>query len=290
MDIAPILVPLRQALYHANTLYLFTKSDMKTIFFPITLFAWCTVPNTNSLAFTRSALWTWLHLLQFCVSNQSLSPDEDAQNKPWRPIPAGRLPVRQATRLRWALLPLCLFLSFSFGIPAVGAVLMVGILLHNELKLDSHWFTRNVLNAIGYATFDAGAMTVAQAGAHLSFSYPALAAHYTSIAIVLTTIHAQDFQDEEGDRVQKRRTIPIVMPAAGRLSMPVGLTLWSLGLSEGWHLPNAHRLALITIGLYVGSRFYFLRSPGADKTSYRLYNVWLAIARISPMYGRIPVM
>ena len=41
---------------------------------------------------------------------------------------------------------------------------MIGILLYNELRLDSHWFTRNVLNAIGYATFDAGAMTVAQAG------------------------------------------------------------------------------------------------------------------------------
>ena len=41
---------------------------------------------------------------------------------------------------------------------------MIGILLHNELRLDSHWFTRNVLNAVGYATFDAGAMTVAQAG------------------------------------------------------------------------------------------------------------------------------
>lgn len=41
---------------------------------------------------------------------------------------------------------------------------MIGILLHNELRLDAHWFTRNVLNAIGYATFDAGAMTVANSG------------------------------------------------------------------------------------------------------------------------------
>ena len=122
------------------------------------------MPDTTPLAFARSALWTWLYLLQFCVSNQSLSPDEDALNKPWRPIPAGRISVRQATTLRWTLLPLCLFLSFAYGILAVGAVLMIGILLHNELRLDSHWFTRNVLNAIGYATFDAGAMTVAQAG------------------------------------------------------------------------------------------------------------------------------
>ena len=122
------------------------------------------MPETTPLAFARTALWTWLHLLQFCVSNQSLSPDEDALNKPWRPIPAGRISVRQATTLRWTLLPLCLFLSFAFGISAVGVVLMIGILLHNELRLDSHWFTRNVLNAVGYATFDAGAMTVAQAG------------------------------------------------------------------------------------------------------------------------------
>ena len=56
-------------------------------------------------------------------------------------------------------------------------MLMLGILLHNELKLDSHWLTRNVLNAIGYAVFDAGATALARVGKcrdsyRLHFQYP----------------------------------------------------------------------------------------------------------------------
>lgn len=94
-----------------------------------------------------------------------MSPGEDAINKPWRPIPAGRLGLHHATILRWLLLPACLILSFAQGIPAIGAVLAMGILLHNEFRLDSHWFTRNALNAIGYAVFDAGATSVARTGA-----------------------------------------------------------------------------------------------------------------------------
>ena len=89
----------------------------------------------------------------------------------------------------------------------------------------------------------------------------------------MTTIHAQDFQDEAGDRAEKRRTIPIVMPVLGRLSMPVTLILWSLGLGEAWCLAVSYRVALLAMGLLVGARFYALRFPEADKTSYRLYNV-----------------
>lgn len=123
------------------------------------------------------------------MSNQSLSPDEDAQNKPWRPIPSQRLTVHQAIFLRWTLLPLCLALSIANGVSALGTVLMIGILLHNELRLDAHWFTRNVLNAIGYATFDAGAMTIAHSGTwgttrRLLFASTVTDGHNLQLAVV----------------------------------------------------------------------------------------------------------
>lgn len=103
----------------------------------------------------------------------------------------------------------------------------------------------------------------------------ALAAHYLSIAIVFTTIHAQDFRDEVGDRQEKRRTIPIVMPEAGRLSMPVGLLAWSLALGM-LRLSPVIRVSLIAMGGFVGLRFYCLRTAEADKTSYLLYNVGIS--------------
>lgn len=116
------------------------------------------------------SLWTWLHLLQFCVSNQSLSLDEDRYNKPWRPIPSGRCTTASAVCLRWLLLPVCLALSAAHGIASVGIVFAIGVILHNELLLDSHWLTRNVLNALGYAVFDAGATSIVHAGAYNSIN------------------------------------------------------------------------------------------------------------------------
>lgn len=129
------------------------------------LFAWCTAPQLTATSFAHSFFWIWLHLLQFCVSNQYLSPHEDALNKPWRPIPARRITVEDATTLRWLLLPICLALSAAHRVLPIGATLTVGIFMHNEMRLDSHWFTRNVLNAIGYAVFDAGATVIARTGA-----------------------------------------------------------------------------------------------------------------------------
>ena len=119
-----------------------------------------------------AVLWTWLHLLQFCVSNQSLDPDEDARNKPWRPIPSGIVSVVSARILRWILLPLCLSLSIFLEAHWQGISLAIAFIAHNELHLHSHWLMRNACNSWGYASFNAGASAIA--GAYYSFSTPHL--------------------------------------------------------------------------------------------------------------------
>lgn len=163
-----------------KTLYLFTRSDFKSILLPIVrasaarhrpydilsissiqmLFACAGAASLELGQFLRAFFWLWLHLLQFCVSNQSLSPEEDAQNKPFRPIPSRRITVAQARKLRWALIPICLMVSAAYGVFAPGVTLAVHFLLHNELQLDANWITRNVLNALGYCAFDAGASAI----------------------------------------------------------------------------------------------------------------------------------
>ncbi len=99
------------------------------------------------------------------------------------------------------------------------------------------------------------------------------AAPYFNALIILTTVHAQDFRDEIGDRLEKRLTIPIVMPSLGRASMPVGLTLWSLFLGFRWTMSPILFAVLALTGMFVGVRFYVLRSPEEDRKSYRFYNV-----------------
>ena len=109
----------------------------------------------------------WLHLLQFCVSNQSVEPDEDGKNKPWRLIPAGNISLHAARRLRWLLLAACLAFSARTGILHASAALSFATWAHNEAHLGSHWLTRNALNAVGYASFSIGASDVGCAGTYL---------------------------------------------------------------------------------------------------------------------------
>ena len=106
----------------------------------------------------------WLHLLQFCVSNQSVEPDEDRKNKPWRPIPAGTISLPAARRLRWLLLAACLVLSARTGVLHAGAALSFATWAHNEANLGAHWLARNALNAVGYASFSIGASNAGCSG------------------------------------------------------------------------------------------------------------------------------
>jgi hypothetical protein len=168
---------------YPKALYLFTRSDLKTIVLPVVclplilipriinclqiVFAYLSASDTSPERMLCAVLWTWLHLLQFCVSNQSLNPEEDTLNKPWRPIPSGVVSVVNARILRWILLPICLSLSISLEAHWQGISLAIAFIVHNELHLHSHWLMRNACNAWGYASFNAGASAIA--GVYYSF-------------------------------------------------------------------------------------------------------------------------
>ncbi len=91
------------------------------------------------------------------MSNQTLSIEEDANNKPWRPIPSGRISFEAARRLRWMLVGVCIVYSATCNVLPMGLTLLAATVIYNELHYSSHWFSRNALNAIGYASFSIGA-------------------------------------------------------------------------------------------------------------------------------------
>ncbi|TRM61020.1 UbiA prenyltransferase family [Schizophyllum amplum] len=276
---------LRRATHELHTLYLFTRSDFKSILFPISIFALFTVAYDTKLTTSRifaTVFWVWIHLLQFCVSNQTLSSDEDAQNKPWRPLPAQRITLRDALVLRWVLLPICALICVAYDLKFIALWFPFGVIMHNELKLDSHWFTRNVLNALAYCTFDIGATSVARGEYHGFASTKAFNTHILTFLIVLTTVQAQDFRDEEGDRTANRRTIPIVFPKTGRPTMLLAMIFWSVYIALRCELPALLSAAVLAGGTFVGIRFYVLTDAASDRKSYLFYNMWLAVVRIAP--------
>ena len=114
----------------------------------------------SHVLFLLRVSWVWLNLLSFDVSNQGAQPDEDRINKPWRPIPSGRISQEDARILRGVLLVACLVLSSKLGVFPAGLVLSIATFCHNELRFDNHWLTRALCNAIGYTCFNAGASGV----------------------------------------------------------------------------------------------------------------------------------
>ena len=127
-----------------------------------TVFGTLAAPNPSWNRLPHIMVWLWLFLLQFCISNQSLSVDEDTANKPWRPIPAQRISITSALWLRWMLLPLCLLISIAvYGVIQPALALTVFIVLYNEAKFNVHWIMRNVFNGLLGVSFTFGATHIA---------------------------------------------------------------------------------------------------------------------------------
>lgn len=93
-----------------------------------------------------------------------MNPEEDEQNKKDRPLPSRRITLQNALILRWALVPACFALSALYSITTVYASVALCALtyIYDEMGTHSgHWLLRNVVNALGFASFEVGATLVA---------------------------------------------------------------------------------------------------------------------------------
>ena len=122
-------------------------------------------PRLSLIRLPQLVAWVWLYLLQFCAANQGYSTEEDALNKPYRPIPAGHISVGATVVLRWLLVPVCLGLSFAYDIMYPGLSLTIAFVVYNEFGFDSAWYTKNFLNAVGLVSWNIGAAKIAGGGA-----------------------------------------------------------------------------------------------------------------------------
>ncbi|KAI6138756.1 UbiA prenyltransferase family [Pisolithus thermaeus] len=271
--------------FHLETIYLFTRSDYKTMFFPVTIFAVAIAPSVGVKQLIHGALWVWIHMLQFNLSNQAHSAHEDAINKPWRPLPSGRITVDEISRFRWLLLIVCLCLSgwHGAGVLSASAAFSLAEILHEDLRFNLDPVLRNHCNVGGYLALELGATIILSS--KTSVDRTSLVALLSSGLLLVTTIHAQDFADVNGDSLSGRRTFPIIAPEGSRLYMLAALPIWSIALSMFWGLGPLCGI-LFLAGLFVGSRYYQFRDERHDQSSYLIYKVWLLAARVLPMSAR----
>ncbi|PCH34874.1 hypothetical protein WOLCODRAFT_79171 [Wolfiporia cocos MD-104 SS10] len=268
---------------HLYTALLFTWTDYKTIFFPITAFACATAPVHSIRNLVDGWIWLWAHQLLCNVSNQA-NGSEDAMNKPWRPLPSGRITQSQIKVLRWVVVLACILLSTLNGadMVLVSLALTAVTTVYDEFGLSGHPFGKNACALGGYMAIELGTTKIM--GRELDTV--SKSAVVISGLLILTTIHAQDFADVEADAASGRVTFPIYAPRLSRLVTLTTAVAWSLGLSWYWKIGPTFEWMFIAMGTAIGLRYFFYRTRKADQLSYILFNVWLMAAHVLPLNAR----
>ncbi|KAJ5040864.1 uncharacterized protein L3040_005423 [Drepanopeziza brunnea f. sp. 'multigermtubi'] len=286
----------RTFLYHAETAFLITKSDIKTTILPATTFAFtavfsglmsdATTPDASSALFglLKAVVWTWVNLWIFNLSNQRLpnSVLEDAINKPWRAIPSGRLTPEEASQILLLSIPAGYLSTLFLGGTTEFLVMMVLTWVYNDLgAAEGHFLLRHVNNALGFTTFGAGAARVACGGA---LNTTTIYAWLAVIAAAITcTIQFQDMEDQEGDRLRARKTLPLVMgEGATRWANAVTVVGFSLVAAAFWRLPVLGYLPPAALGGLIAVRTLTRTDLAGDKQTFKLWCLWLMLLYVLP--------
>ncbi|KAL2043851.1 hypothetical protein N7G274_003371 [Stereocaulon virgatum] len=289
-------LPAFDLLYHLNTLFLFTASDLKTIVIPSTIFGvlgslaqLTQKPVASPLTIVERAplvlLWTWLNVLPFNISNQRQPSaiKEDFLNKSWRPLPSRRLTTKQAKVLMLGGYTVATAFSlYCHGTKSCIVLMLLGWWYNDQNGAENCWI-RNFINAAGYLSFVYGAVEVA-IGSQAILSGTSCQWFLLIGGIIFSTVQIQDMPDQEGDKARGRRTLPLVigdMPA--RWSIAVFVAFWSLVAPTFWRLGlSGYVLPVVLSGLIAGSLLW-KRAVEDDKFSFKIWNVWVVAIYALPI-------
>ena len=290
----------RRACQHAYSLWLFTSGDLKTIVIPKTTFG--TITLLSGPVLTTSArldphllvkslplivLWIWINLLPLDMSNQcgKDAAMEDAINKPWRPIPAGRLTIDETKWLMVVAYVVAVISSFWLGGLSECLALVFEGWIYNRLgAADKSCLSRNILNAVGYVTFATGSARVACVQYGTTFNDASLPWLMLLGAVIASTIHFQDLYDQSGDKARGRRTIPLLMGDRWtRISITLSVAAWSLVCPAFWGLDVKGFIAPCFLCSVVILRLWLYRDVSSDKISFKIWNLWIIALYVLPM-------
>jgi hypothetical protein len=230
--------------------------------------------------FTQTFSWVWINVLAFSISNQR-SPDsilEDSINKPWRPIPAGKITAAQAGRLHLAAMAVGLSLIVLYlGAIEETVICFVGTWIYNDLGgANDHFVVRNFLNGIAYIVYCSGAMRVACGSSQVLANTPTYRWLIIIGFIVFTTMQVQDLKDQLGDRERNRHTAPLVIgDIPSRWSIAIGVSIWTIICSMYWNLNLSEFMLPFSFGILVAVRVLVFRTSIEDRTTYLTWCFWL---------------
>lgn len=234
--------------------------------------------------------WLWINLLLFNISNQRLpgSAVEDAINKAWRPIPAKRITADQSQLLLLGLVPAVLLYSHLVDVLWHSLFLIALTWMYNDLGgADNHYLVRNLLNAHGMAFYSTGALQLAL-GPSVQLNTAAVQWIGMVSAIVLCTIQVQDLEDQEGDRLKGRKTLPLVI--GDRLTRKItafAVLAWSLAAPWFWKPTLLAYVLPLSFGFTLSFRVLKWRTLEADRRTWKLWCFWMVSMYLVPLLKSI---
>lgn len=273
-----------------KTVYLFTKNDFLTFAVPTALFATFgalsgPILTTNSspnalsilLRLPLALLIVWANLLVFDISNQRhpSAVEEDAINKPHRPLPSGRISIDASRRLLLAGVPLVLALSWALGCWEETLLLYCFTWMYNDLGgCDENCVLRNLLIAIGYGLYSSAALRV-MTGSEYAVNGMGFAWVGVITFVMFVTQHICDIKDMEGDKARGRHSIPIVLgDEKARWSVAVPIVVCSVLCPLFFRLSALSYISTLSVGLVVASRTLLYRDLKSDKLTWKLWAFW----------------
>jgi 4-hydroxybenzoate polyprenyltransferase len=228
-------------------------------------------------------LWIWLVMLQFTLHNQRRPESiiEDSINKPWRPLPSGRISVKGVNCLLFVTYLATSVLSFQIGVISHFIVFTGLVYWYNDLGgSDRSGLFRNFLNASGYACLFSAPLRISlDPSEELKIGDRATLWTLIMVLVIFTTIHAQEFRDEAGDKARGRQNIiTSIGHTWARLLLVVFMTFWCTFIPMWLGLTYKGAFVTWALGLWTAVltiRGMVKRTEELDKNMYLLWSCWL---------------
>jgi 4-hydroxybenzoate polyprenyltransferase len=184
--------------------------------------------------------------------------------------------------------PFVFGITLCFGGARQGLLIMGLTYAYNGLGGGEHFIAKNLINAAAYVAFAFGATAVA----HGAPVWNAAATKWGGIigAVVLSTAQMMDMEDQAGDGARGRRTLPLVIgDRAARWSIAVPVMAWAILTPWFWRIGSRGYIAPGVLGWMVAHRVLTKRTVRGDRTTFRLWNLWIMSIYALPVLKRMGI-
>ncbi|KAI1154622.1 UbiA prenyltransferase family-domain-containing protein [Nemania diffusa] len=293
--------------YIPELIWIFTESNFDTFVIPNTAFgvlgAFAASMLTEGLQRPPTALETfwrfplvlafnWYSVFIFDLSNQrsSESIEEDLINKPWRPIPTGKVSATEARRILLLAIPLVLLFNYLLGVWRQGLFILILTWMYNDIRGGDE-VVRDLIISVAYGMFNSASLEIAVGGGEytdVNISRGGLIWTAMISAAILTTMQVQDLKDQAGDRTRGRQTIALwIGDRFSRLSIAFFVAFWTAACLFFWDLRPYGYVVPAATGAMTAYRVLSMTSPKQDATTWRWWCVWTITLYLLPIISLI---